>query len=128
LLVSSGEAGWRVSTSLPGECSAVGLNDIRPGQRRFRANLRRLGAGHWERKSELLSGKTPGSGGALQVFGLVIGVNQGQALGAQMGALVGAQIWESALSWAIEAPVPRLEAGLPTGFDALDLINPALFY
>jgi hypothetical protein len=49
------------------------------------------GAGRWERKSELVSGKTPGSGGALQVFGLVMGVAQGQALGAQMGALVGAQ-------------------------------------
>jgi len=69
----------------------VGLSGVRRGQRRFRADLRRLGAGHWERKSELVSGKTPGSGGALQVFGLVIGVTQGQALGAQMGALVGAQ-------------------------------------
>jgi hypothetical protein len=84
--------GWAAGEhSLPGECSAVGLSGVRRGQRRFRADLHRLGAGHWERKSELVSGKTPGSGGALQVFGLVIGVAQGQALGAQMGALVGAQ-------------------------------------
>jgi hypothetical protein len=77
--------------SLPGECSGVGLSGVRRGQRQSRADLRRLGAGHWERKSELASGKTPGSGGALRVFGLVMGVAQGQALGAQMGALVGAQ-------------------------------------
>ncbi len=77
--------------SLPGECSRAGLGGIRAGQRLFRADLCRLGAGHWERKSELVSGKTPGSGGALQVFGLVIGVTRGTALGAQLGALVGAQ-------------------------------------
>jgi hypothetical protein len=78
--------------SLPGECSRAGLGGIRAGQRRFRADLCRLGAGHWERKSELVSGKTPGSGGALQVFGLVIGVARGTALGAQLGALVGALV------------------------------------
>ena len=37
------------------------------------------GAGHWERKSELVRGKTPGSGGALQAFGLVIAVTQERA-------------------------------------------------
>ena len=36
-------------------------------------SARRPVAGHWERKSELVSGQTPGFGGALQVFGLVIG-------------------------------------------------------
>jgi hypothetical protein len=71
--------------SLPGECSRVGLGGVRRGQRRFRADLHRLDAGDWERKSELVSGKTRGSGGALHVFGLVIAVTQGQALGAQWG-------------------------------------------
>jgi hypothetical protein len=33
---------------LLGECSG-GLGGILPGQRRFRAGLRRLGAGYWER-------------------------------------------------------------------------------
>ena len=37
------------------------------------------GAGHWERKSGLVRGKTPGSGGALQAFGLVIAVTQERA-------------------------------------------------
>ena len=75
--------------SLPGECSGVGLSGVRRGQRRFRADLRRLGAGHWERKSELVSDKAPRSGGALQVFGLVMGVARGQALGALVGAQSG---------------------------------------
>jgi len=75
--------------SLPGECSGVGLSGVRRGQRRFRADLRCLGAGHWERKSELVFGKTPGSGGALQVFGLVMGVTRRRALGALVGAQSG---------------------------------------
>jgi hypothetical protein len=55
----------------------------------LRAGLRRVSAGHWGRKSELVSGKTPGCGGALQVFRLVMGVAHGQAVGAQMGAQSG---------------------------------------
>jgi hypothetical protein len=57
----------------------------------FASGLRRVCAGPWERMYELACCGALAAGSALQVFGLVNGVAGKQPLGAQMGALVGAQ-------------------------------------
>ena len=93
----SGVARRRVSTRRQ-ECSHAGLSRIRHGQRGCRADLHRPVAGHWERKSELVSGKTPGFGGALQVFGLVSGVARWRALGAQLGGLCSRRVGRASRS------------------------------
>jgi hypothetical protein len=68
----------------------------------------------WERKWELVSGETLAAGGALQVFGLVNDVVGRQSLGAQMGALVGAQSGR-ALSHGVSKRVSRSSRGGSAG-------------
>jgi hypothetical protein len=98
---------------LAGECSRAGLSGIRRGQRRVRVGVRRLGSGPWERKWELVSGETLAAGAALQAFGLINEVAGRQALGAQMGALVGAQSGRALSHGVLNGSAARLEAGLP---------------
>ena len=101
---------WRrVGTRSAGEGSQVKLGGIRRGQRPFPADLGCRRAERWECKCELASCRTLAAGGALQVFGLVNGAVRKRALGAQKGALVGAQSGRALSYGLLKRPAARLE-------------------
>src|ERR1019366_3921007 len=110
---------------LPGECSEAGLSGIRPGQRRLRGGVRPPVCWPWEREWELVSGKKLAAEGALQDFGLVKEVAGRQDLGAQMGALVGAQSGRALSHGILKGPATRLEGATRAQFGTSGLIDPA---